>query len=67
MNNNCINCKYFGTGGCVHPHKVNCVNSSLWAPRWYCGKRAELCIFDDYCSREIMNEVFGETEVLNED
>ena len=56
-----------GTGCCSHPYKVNCVNSSLWTPKWYCGKKAELCIFDDYFSREIMNEVCEVAEVWNKE
>ena len=69
MNNNCINCKYFGTGGCVHPHKVNCVNSSLWAPKWYRGKRSDVSVLNDYCgvSQEIIDKVCEVAEVWNKE
>ena len=67
--NNCVDCKYCGSGGCIHPYKVNCVNSSLWVPKWYCGKRANVSVLDDYCwvSQEIIGEWYEETEVWNKE
>lgn len=67
--NNCVDCKYCGSDGCVHPYKVNCVNSLLWTPKWYCNKRANVSVLDDYCGvlQEIIDEWYEETEVWNKE
>ena len=67
--NNCVDCKYCGSGGCIHPHKVNCVNSSLWTPKWYRGKRSDVSVLDDYygVSQEIIDGVYEVAEVWNKE
>ena len=67
--NNCVDCKYCGSGGCIHPYKVNCVSSSLWTPKWYHGKRSDVSVFDDYCgvSQEVIDEVCEVAKVWNKE
>ena len=61
----CTSCKYCGTGCCLH--LFNCVNGSLWTPKWYAhGLRANLSVLDDYSRvpqeiiKEIVDEVIGD-------
>lgn len=63
--NNCVDCKYCGSGRCIHPHKVNCVNSSLWTPKWHHSKRSDVSVLNDYCgvSQEIIDDVCEVAEV----
>ena len=66
---NCVDCKYYGTDSCFHPYKVNCVNSSLWTPKWCDGKRVYVSVLDDYCgvSQEVIDEVCKVAEVWNKE
>lgn len=35
IDNHCFDCKYCEGWSCTHPHREECVNSSLWTPNWY--------------------------------
>ena len=67
--NNCVDCKYYGTGGCIHPYKINCVNSSLWTPKWHHSKRSDVSGLNDYCgvSQKIIDGVCEVAEVWNKE
>ena len=34
VDKHCFDCKYCEGWSCTHPHREDCVNSSLWTPYW---------------------------------
>ena len=35
INKHCFDCKYCEGWECTHPHRKDCVDSSLWTPYWH--------------------------------
>ena len=38
----CLDCKYYKSGKCIHQHYMYCEHSELWTPAWFDGEEEEL-------------------------